>query len=266
MSAFYDAPISFFHGVTNARPAQTITIGAALDAIRAGTYRAQIEQLRQLRITQGQAVYNAVKQQLDAVTFGGTFAPTRRKATLVQHSGLVHGDIDHLADAQAMKARLCADPYTACCFISPSGDGLKRDVLIVPVADDTAYKHAWQTVADYFHAQYGVTWDPSGKDVCRLCLLSLDPALYVNPDTQPFPVPPVPAAVPHRHTPLTPQHTVPSAPQRAVPSRHRDYSAHQALDTAVRMIDNSAWEPPFLAMQSSVPAGRLCGWWHPDCR
>jgi hypothetical protein len=135
MSTFYDARISFFHGTTNARPAQTITIGAALDPIRAGTYRAQIEHLRQLRTSQGQAVYNAAKQQLDAVTFGGTFAPTRRKATLEQHSGLIHGDIDHLADAQAMKARLCADPYTAFCFTSPGGDGLKLDVLIAPVAD-----------------------------------------------------------------------------------------------------------------------------------
>jgi hypothetical protein len=239
MSSFYDAPISFFHGATNAQPAQMITIGAALEAIKTGAYRAQIERLRHLRTSRGQAVYNAAKRQLDAVTFGGTFAPTRSKAALVQHSGLVHGDIDHLDDAQALKARLCVDAYIVFCFISPSGDGLKLDVLIPPVVDDNAYKHAWQTVADYFQAQYGVTWDPSGKDVSRLCFLSWDPDLYVHPNAQLFPVPPVPAAVPHRHTPPTPRRTVPSAPWRAVPSHRRDYYARQAIDTAVRMIDSS---------------------------
>lgn len=232
MTAPLDAPVSLFHGATNAQPARTVPLGTVLTAIQTGAYRQPVERLRHLRVSHGQAAYNAAKQCLDAVTFGGTFAPKRSKTTLVQHSGFVHGDLDHLADVQAMKAVLCADDHTAYCFISPSGDGLKLGVPVAPVADDAAYKHAWQTLADYYQRSYGVTWDPSGKDLCRLCFLSWDPDLYVNHDAHLFAVPPPPTdPTPHPYTHCP--------PRSAIPSDRRDWYARQALDTAVRMIEAS---------------------------
>lgn len=232
MSILAEIPTSLFHGATEAYPVRTVTIGTVLEAIRTGAYRAPIERLRHLRLSQGQAAYNAAKQRLDAVTFGGTFAPIRSKTTLVQHSGLVHGDLDHLADLQVAKRALCAEPSLAYAFVSPGGDGLKVGVRVEPLADDAAYKHAWETLAAYFQEQYAVTWDPSGKDVCRLCFVSWDPAVYVNPDAQPFPVPPAPAAhAPHQYTP--------PSPWRTVPDDRRDWYAQQALATAVKMIEGS---------------------------
>lgn len=231
MSTPFDAQVSLFRGATDAHPVRTLTIGAVLTAIQTGSYRAPIERLRHLHTSRGQAVYNAAKQRLDAVTFGGTFAPKRSKTTLVQHSGLVHGDLDHLNDLQVMKQTLCADASTAYCFISPSGDGLKLGVPVAPVADDEAYKHAWQTIADYFQQHYGVLWDRSGKDICRLCFVSWDPELYVNTAAQPFPIPPVPQAAPRWHTsPVI---------RPALPGDRRDWYARHALDTAVKMIDAS---------------------------
>jgi hypothetical protein len=232
MSPLCDATISFFRGATDARPVRTVTIDTIVAAIRTGAYRHPIERLRYLRATRGQAAYNAAKQRLDAVTFGGTFAPTRSKTTLVQHSGLVHGDLDHLNDLQAVKQRLCVDPALAYAFVSPGGDGLKVGVHVEPVEEDASYKHAWQILTDYFHTRYGVTWDPSGKDVCRLCFVSWDPTLYINPDAQLFPVPPVPAA-------QAPPSSMPPSPRRTVPHDRRDSYARQALDTATRMIDSS---------------------------
>jgi hypothetical protein len=231
MSTFYDTQASLFRGATDARPIQTVTIGVVLEAIQAGVYRYPVEWLRHLRLSQGQAAYNTAKQHLDAVTFGGTFAPTRSKSTLVQHSGLVHGDLDHLSDLLATKQALCAEPALVYAFTSPGGDGLKVGVSVEAVEDDARYKHAWQTMADYFHGQYGVTWDPSGKDVCRLCFVSWDPALYVNLDAQPFPVPPAPSPVSHLYTP-------PSSRRTGLSDR-RDWYARQALDTAVKMIEDS---------------------------
>jgi hypothetical protein len=231
MSTLFDAPVSFFRGAMDAHPFRTATIGAVLDAIRTGAYRAPIERLRHLRLARGQAAYNAAKQRLDAITFGGMFAPTRCKTTLLRHSGVVHGDLDHLDNVQVTKQALCADAYTAYCFTSPGGDGLKVGGYVALVPDDATYKHAWQTVADYFHTQYGVTWDPSGKDVCRLSFLSWDPACYVNLEVQPFPVPPIQTA-PSRPSP-------PSSPRHTVPSDRRDWYAKQALETAVKMIEAS---------------------------
>lgn len=249
MSTLCDAQVSLFRGATDARPVWTVIIGAVLDDIQAGTHRQAIERLRDLRTTQGQAAYNAAKQYLVAVTLGGTFAPKRSKTTLVQHSGLVHGDIDHLADAQAMKAVLCADASTAYCFVSPSGDGLKLGVPIAPVADDAVYKHAWQTVANYYQQHYGVTWDPSEKDICRLCFVSWDPDCYVNPDAQLFPVPLAPAV-------QGPRQQTPPFPRLVVSGDRCDWYARQALDTAVKMIDAS---PPGNRHQARTRAAYLLG-------
>jgi hypothetical protein len=231
MSPWLDAELSLFCGAANATPAKTATVGAILHAIQTGCYRQVIEHLRDMRVTQGEDAYQAAKARLAAVTFGGTFAPTRAKVNLLQHSGIVPGDVDHLADVQAVKWRLCGDPHTAYAFVSPSGDGLKLGVWVMPVPDDTAYKHAWQAVVDYYQARYGVAWDPSGKDVCRLCFMSWDPHLYVNTVSHLFPVPPQPVDTPR---PLA----MPSS-RRIIPGDRREYYARQALDTATKLLDAS---------------------------
>jgi hypothetical protein len=231
MSLWRAAEISFFHGATNVTPAKVVTIDTALEAIRTGAYRPVIERLRQLRTTRGEHAYKTAKTRLDAVTFCGTFAPTRAKSNLVQHSGLVHGDLDHLPDVQAVKQALCADPHTAYCFLSPGGDGLRLGVRVAPVADDVAYKHAWQAVANDYLAQYGVRWDGSGTDICRLCFVSWDADLYNNTTAQAFPVLPMP--------PPMPCPTVLPSHGPAVPRDRRAFYARQALDTATNMLDGS---------------------------
>jgi hypothetical protein len=225
------AQVSVFRGATDAHPHHTTTIGTILNDIQTGAYRSQVERLRHRRLAHGQAAYNIAKQRLDAVTFGGTFAPKRTKTTLVQQSGIVHGDLDHLNDLQATKQALCADAYVAYCFTSPGGDGLKVGVWIAPVTDDAMYKHAWQTVAEYFQAQYGLTWDPSGKDVCRLCFVSWDPELYKNPAAQPFLIPLVQTVVP--------PFSAPPPPRRLVARDRRTFYAQEALDRATHLIEVS---------------------------
>ena len=142
------------------------------------------------------------------------------------HSGVIHGDLDHLKALDEIKLALMQDPHVVYVFISPRGDGLKYGVRVVPVDTDEAYQHAWQVVADAHQKQYGITWDPSGKDVCRLCFASWDPSCFINPDAQIFNVPPPQPA--------------PSRPQ-VVMSRHwssprLQTAAQLALDRAERLI------------------------------
>lgn len=135
---------------------------------------------RHTRANGGEEAYNKGKAHLPAITFGGTFAPSRKIEHLTQHSGIVHGDLDHLDDLGSVKSRLAADPYVVYCFVSPSDTGLKTGALIEPVADDAAYKHTWQAVADYYRDRYGLTWDPTGKDICRLCYVSWDTVAHAR--------------------------------------------------------------------------------------
>ena len=194
----------------DARPSATLTLGEALDAIVEGTYAPQIEELRHIREVCAPETYRQAKQRLPALTFAGTFEPTRARAHIHRHSGIVHADVDHLEDKAALtalKLRLMQDGSTVYCFCSPSGAGLKYGARVAPVDTNDAYRHAWQTVCDAHQAQYDIIWDPSGKDICRLCFVSDDPTCFVNPDADVFPVPapppPPPAPRVVMHIPYT---------------------------------------------------------------
>jgi hypothetical protein len=208
----------------DARPSVTLTLGAALDAIVEGAYAHDITRLRQLYARHGEATYTMAKRQLPQITFGGTFSPTRAKTHLTQHSGIVHADLDHLQALNNTKLALMQDPCVVYIFRSPRGDGLKFGVHIATVDSDAAYQYAWQVVADRYQAQYGVMWDPSGKDVCRLCFVSWDPACFINPDAALFPVPPPPAP---RPSPVIFRHW---------PSSRLQTAAQRALNRAERLI------------------------------
>jgi P4 family phage/plasmid primase-like protien len=190
MTTILDATVSVFASATAKTPLGTQPLGAALGAIQDGTFRKEIEDLRTILRQDGKRAYADAKKRLAALTFCGTFAPTRAKTNLGQHSGVVHADIDHVPAVLATKARLTGDSRVGYVFISPSGDGLKLGVLVPVVSNDSAYKRAWQAVADDFHQRYAVTFDPSGRDICRLCFVSWDPELYINAQPECFVIPP----------------------------------------------------------------------------
>lgn len=247
MNFFDTARVDIYQGTTDTTPLEVLSLSQVLDGVQADICRPAIEHLRQLLRNGKQDAYARGKAQLKAATLCGTFSPTRAKKHLVQHSGIVHGDIDHLTDLQAVKQALCADPHTAYCFISPSGEGLKVGVRVAPVGDDAAYKHAWQAVADYHQQRYGMVWDRSGKDICRLCYLSYDPALDRNPDAELFAVP--------AYSPPQPKPR-PLMTTAGVPADLRERYAQRATQTAVDIIDAST---PGNRHEARLKAGTLLG-------
>jgi hypothetical protein len=228
---FLDAiQVQRFDNLYDPTPSATLALGTVLEQIVDGTYQDHIRRLRRIFARSGEEAYAHAKRKLPQVTFTGTFQPTRAKANLCQHSGIVHADVDHLPDLCLTKLNLIQDSTVVYCFTSPRGDGLKYGVRIPPVNTDAAYQHAWQMIADDHHVRHGVTWDPTGKDVCRLCFVSADPTCYVNPDAQVFPVPvmvipPPPPSRPLRQTPM--------------PADRRAFYAQQALDRATHLIEVS---------------------------
>jgi len=230
MSTLLDTiEIQRFDDLYNKTPSAIVSLGSALSQIIDGTYRAAIERLRRIAMQYGGDRYKEAKSRLPQWTFGGTFAPDRAKANLTQHSGICHADIDHLANLDTTKRQLMADPQVLYCFTSPGGDGLKYGVRIPVVRNDDEYKHAWGYLADAHATAYQVTWDPSGKDISRLCFVSWDPACYVNPEAEICVIPP-----PRMVTP-------PAPPPRmfTVPHARREQYAQRGIATAVKIIAES---------------------------
>ena len=134
------------------------------------------------------------QQTLPYVTPCGTFA-RRRSDSLLEASGLVVVDIDHLDsadEAARLRRQLFEDPFLRpeLVFISPCGQGVKA---FVPYTPDPALPDVRQNAAesirwamDYVQCVYadgnrnsakGV--DTSGKDLVRACFLSYDPGALI---------------------------------------------------------------------------------------
>lgn len=112
-------------------------------------------------------------------TFSGVFTK-RNEDALVQHSGLMAIDFDHLKELKSIKYKLIDDPQlkTVLLFVSPSGDGLKW-IIEVDLSDCT-HKEYFTAVCNYVKHTYGLEADKSGKDVARACFLPHDKEIYIN--------------------------------------------------------------------------------------
>ncbi|MCL1867666.1 MAG: virulence protein E [Paludibacter sp.] len=116
--------------------------------------------------------------------FSGTFHE-RAAQKLINHSGLLMIDFDHVGDLAAihsLKSRLLKDRYfeTLLMFRSPSGDGLKWLINI----DVTRYPHrVWfDGIYNYVLNTYGLAIDKSGSDIARACFLCHDAQAFINPN------------------------------------------------------------------------------------
>lgn len=177
----------FLHPVSNIQPFQTINLREAWNLIRSPYYREQTHRLRQLRSPlpsgEGKGVGLARKYkatQFDYATFSGVFSK-RNDQALVQHSGLLTIDFDHIPDLGELKLALIADPCleTGLMFISPSGDGLK---WVIPIdLNECSHQEWFRAVESYIRATYRLEIDKSGKDISRACFLPYDPEAYLNP-------------------------------------------------------------------------------------
>ncbi len=248
------AQVSVFDGSTNTIPFDTIQLSVVLQRIQSGTYQQDVERLRHILTTQGKASYNQAKRRSMGFTPAGVFAK-RANAQLTTPSECLNYDFDHVPNLADAKARLIQDPWIVYVFDSPSGVGLKMSVWASGIVDDASYKHAWNTVLEYFKRTYPdivVANDKSCKDISRLCYVSWDPALYSNPDPRLFVV--------DHYQPPTPTPTASSAPPQptngSVPAdADRQRHAQQAIETATRMIDASI--PPTATTAGTRHPARL---------
>ncbi len=188
---------SVFDGVKNATPTGTATALEVCAWIKTDEVLAgKIEDLRGLA---GTPAFGEVKNSLPACTWPGVFAPTRNKKTLFAHTGLIVLDFDMLENLEAaedLRDVLGADRSCFTSFVSPSGLGVKSVFRVAGLAENpNQHEAAFDALKNYVEGTYGATVDPKGSDVCRLCFLSSDPGIKINPNATPFTIP----VLGHRH-------------------------------------------------------------------
>lgn len=144
-----------------------------LDRIREGKNRDQVEAIR---AAADKATQNRLKASLPSICWSGKF-PQRNDAAILAHSGLVCLDFDGLGtDADRLRAKLIADPYTWALFTSPGGDGLK--VLVCIPAEPQDHKAHFDALSEYYNEP---SFDSTSGNISRVCYTSYDPNLYHNP-------------------------------------------------------------------------------------
>ncbi len=170
--SFYKSPIK------NTVPHKSVTLLQIYNAITGDFYKERTDKLRSIADPKQARHFKA--NNFDYCTFSGTFS-SRNDKNLMQHSGLLAVDFDHLQNLNEVCQGLLADDYfdTQLLFVSPSGDGLK---WIIPI-DTTTTPHSeyFAAVANYILQTYGIEVDKSGRDVSRACFLAHDPNVFINP-------------------------------------------------------------------------------------
>ena len=147
--------------------------------------------------------YNAAKSRLLPFIPAGTFRPGHRHGEtpspkhleeypkccttgLLEHSGLVIEDLDHLAahgaDLELLMEQFAAHPAVIGAFVSPSDDGLKVIMAVDPVPwDDESHVRGWAGGRDAL-AGLCTDIDESGKNISRRCYQSDCSGCYIAPD------------------------------------------------------------------------------------
>ena len=146
--------------------------------------KAHTEQIRTIADNRERSRYKAAN--LDYITPGGTFR-SRKENELIQASGYMVIDFDHIPNAKGLVKRLANDTNfeTILAFRSPSGDGVKWIVALPDTnkPDGTAFTYGefFTILSNYSQKIYAIEADPSGKDICRACFLPHDPDAFINP-------------------------------------------------------------------------------------
>lgn len=169
--------ISFFQKTTDPTPSTTMSAVDVLHIIRDGQYNTVKFTQDLLRAEPDKKKRTIIKKKLPSVTWSGTFYK-RNLEDIKECSGLFCIDIDHYEDVVELKQQFTQDEYVLAAFISPSGDGLK--VIYNTFSNYEEHGLYFEALAVHVVNTYGVIIDPKCKDVCRLCFIPYDPAIYIN--------------------------------------------------------------------------------------
>ena len=175
--------------ITNKNPYQVVNLIDVFNYIISDYAKDRTNEYRAIKDERYRRQYKSAK--FDYCTFSGIFSE-RTDKSIIQHSGLICLDFDHLKDVEAVFEALKDDQYfeTLLLFRSPSGDGLKwvisfHDSYFRYGKDGESYGdyqvRFFAGLYNYIFNHYDVEVDRSCRNLSRACFLPHDPAAYLNP-------------------------------------------------------------------------------------
>lgn len=170
--SFFSSPIS------NTKPSRDFTLLDAYNYIVGHQASHSTNSLRAITDKSYARKYKA--NNFNYCTFSGTFSKRDDKA-LIQHSGLLCIDFDHLENIEKIKNTLLLDEYfeTQLLFVSPSGDGLK---WVVEIDINKASHQDWfDSISNYLKQTHSLNADPQCRNISRACFLPHDSHCIINP-------------------------------------------------------------------------------------
>jgi len=170
---------SFFkRPIWNPFPEKIITLDDAYQYMISDIAKEQTEELRSI---QDRVQARKFKERnFDYCTFSGVFEK-RCEEKLIQHSGLMCIDFDHVEDVEGLIEKLILENFieTKILMRSPSGDGVKW--IVGADLEKCSHRDYFNCILNYVEHKYGIKADRSGCDIARPCFLCYDPNAYINP-------------------------------------------------------------------------------------
>ena len=169
--------VTIYQDIKNTTTPFHINVDTIIERIRDGKSKVLVNQIRKEK---NKSERQLIKMKLPSICFSGKFSK-RADNSLIEHSGLLCLDFDSYEKQKDMiqdKEKMIKDKYTFCCFISPSGNGLK---VIVKIPND-AENHVkyFQSLQNYYNSSH---FDTTSKNISRVCYESYDPLIHVNKDS-----------------------------------------------------------------------------------
>jgi hypothetical protein len=123
-------------------------------------------------------------QEVEVTRKGATYKSLRTDKSVAKHSGFMCLDFDKFKtqeDLDIFKDSISSIKYIYAYFVSPSGNGLKVIVRVTPEIEN--HRGHFMALKDVFNHE---SWDNSSINISRLCFMSYDPDMYINPDAEVF--------------------------------------------------------------------------------
>ncbi|MFA5298965.1 MAG: BT4734/BF3469 family protein, partial [Lutibacter sp.] len=172
--------VSLYMNAKDTQKPVFITIKQLLHKIKSGAYKEKVNHARRC-LTDGKEKYNEFKtSNIPGFTLSAK-CKNRAKGDgvgkLIYHTGILQIDIDNPENLPAAREKIIDDIHTLFCYTSISGNGLKVGIII----DGSKHSESFRQAEKYYQENFGITIDKACKDIFRLCFVSYDTELYINP-------------------------------------------------------------------------------------